>query len=291
MTAGTAQTVPASLLATRRRAGFALAAAAVMATGAVTPPWLAWAPSLAVFSMTGATLQWALQPGRRTGAGVDPPAPADPPADPVRTAVLSVLVSTTVVILVLVILDVAGIRIDRASVALSVAAVQLALAVTCVVRGEPPRELMLRVPSRAVTGTIVVAVGAATLIVAVAGIRALAPALPTTPYARISWAAGSSPRGVEPVSAGPVSTTVSIQTAGSAGSVQLTEYLDNSEMAAPITVELQPGPPVDVTVPGSYPILDGCLHRVQVTLSQPGRGGELSVTRYVRGVGACRGAS
>ncbi len=282
------QTPPTSPNPTRRRAGAAIAAAGVIAAGAVTPPWLGWVPTLVAFSMPGATFWWVLRAGDRGRPGGDPAAPPTW----VRTAALSVMLSTAIVILVAVALDGAGVSIDRASVALSLAAVQMALAAASLVRGEPAREVAVRVPRRLVAGAVVAVVGAASLVATIVGVHALAPAAPTMPYARISWAAAS-PTGIQPVGAGLVDATVSVEAVGAAESVQLQESLDGGMVAPPVTVVLRPGVPADITLPATYPRLDGCPHRVQVTLSAAGGGGDVSVTRYVRGAGAggCRGAS
>jgi hypothetical protein len=273
---------------TRRRFLAAVAAVGVIAAGAVTPVWLGWAPSVAVFSVPGLTLLWVLHPEDRNRSDDD-----QVPSNWVRSALLSVMLSTAIVILALVSLDVAGISIRRASVALSVAAIEAVLAGACWVRGEPARERDVRVSPRLATGAAVVVVGAATLVAAIVGVHDLAPAPPTTPYARISWAPGSAPTGVEPVSPGPAAATVSVQSVGPPATVQLQEYLDGDEMAPPVTVNLRPDIPVDVTLTGAYPALDTCLHRVQVILSAPTGGGDLSVTRYVRGTGtgSCRAGS
>jgi len=275
----------------RWRSGAAIAAAVVIAVGAVVPSWLGWAPTLTAFTMTGATALWILAPhDGRPGATV--------PANTVRTAVLSVVLSTAIVILVAIGLDVAGVAIERASVALTVAAVQMALAVGCVVRGAPEplerarHEHVAQPSARAVTGAVVVVLSSAALVGTVVAVHTIAPAPPITPYARISWEAGSAPATVEPVSPGPVTTTVMVQAVGAAGNVEVREYLDSAEMAAPVTVELRPGAPLAVTLSGTYPRLDGCIHRVDVTLSPPDGGSDLSVTRYVRGAGAggCHGS-
>jgi len=273
------------------RSGAAIAAAVVIAAGAVAPSWLGWAPTLTAFTMTGATALWILEPhGGRPGATL--------PSNTVRTAVLSVVLSTAIVILAAVGLDVAGVAIGRASVALTLAAVQMALTVGCAARRWPQpverarHEHVTRPGARVVTGAAVIVLGAAALVGTVVAVHAVAPAPPITPYARISWAAGTAQATVEPVSPGPVTTTVMVQAVGSAGNVEVREYLDSAEMAAPVTVDLRPGAPLAVTLSGTYPRLDGCIHRVDVTLSPPDGGSALSVTRYVRdaSAGGCHGS-
>jgi len=273
-------TVHATTTTADRRAALVVAGAAILAAGAVLPPpWTGGIVAATAFVLPGRTVLWLLDGEDRT--------------EPVLAALLSVLVSTVIVILTAIALDLAGIAVGRASVALALATVQLWLAVA--VMALPTRRGPVRGPSRGhgraarrITWRVPVAAvaGAGSLVVAVVGVRALAPATASTPYARLSWTDQAATTGGVPVDPGPVATAVTVEAVGSTGTAELRASLDGVPLAPPATVVLGAGLATQVALHGTVPRLDGCLHRLEVQLTPPEGSGDLTLTRYVRGRGA-----
>jgi hypothetical protein len=267
------------------RSALCLSAAAVFALSGLLPGPLRWfAGALALVAPGWSALRSFV--------------PADTERDPAAIFLLAVGLSIVADISVVLALSAAGASFSTTNIGVILALFEVVCAVGCLRRSA--RNVTLadsreRRPGRAgrhlgpAPRPFMIAAGALGVVVivtAIAAIRAFAPGQANPPYAWIAYTNASATNQVNPVEPGPFTVSIEVHAHGPApGNLSVAVTLDGRPVAAPVPVKVSTGGTVRLPLTAVLPPLDGCVHRIDITLNggpgQPARG----LTTYVTGAG------
>jgi len=145
-----------------------------------------------------------------------------------------------------------------------------------------------RSASRTIRQAIMVAGAMAAVIGVIAIVHDTAPSPANPAYAWITFDHPASIDKVVAVQPGPQLVPVVVHSHGvpAGGPYSVMASLDGQVVAGPEPVSLASGRDEEITLAPALPALDGCVHRIDITLLGTSASASRSLTRYVTGAGA-----